>query len=185
MFVPAYSDVAVVLGGHRPIQVLTEIENCNSHLMRALADNEGNSDTKGNLEKAKRHLQRGTLDCYKLIWLQIDKQIEAFLGEFGYAELVDLLPVSYDEIYRRHKQFKRCLAENRRNEILSVGTDIEGSIAAYKKTVEDGYDLLQEISDEARYKRIKNSLVYRRLMKDAGTIIISVLLGGLLSHWLF
>ena len=63
--VPAYSDVVGYLA-ERPEQFLIEIENSFSHIAQYFNPEMDEEDRASNLLKAKDHLVRVTLDCYKL-----------------------------------------------------------------------------------------------------------------------
>ncbi len=69
-FLPAYADV-VLLYQDKPLEIVLELESAFVHLMNA----EALKNPTENLEKARGHIYRSTLDCYKLIWLKISDEI--------------------------------------------------------------------------------------------------------------
>jgi len=73
-FKPAYADLAAYIA-KKPENFLTEIENTFSHLMIALDNSEAENIRKDNIKKACNHLARATLDCYKILWIELEKDI--------------------------------------------------------------------------------------------------------------
>jgi len=66
-FIPAYADVVVYLSA-KPDETLLEIENIFSHVFQILNPELIDTKKMENIEKAKGHLERATLDCLKIIW---------------------------------------------------------------------------------------------------------------------
>lgn len=122
-----------------------ELESAFVHLMNA----EALKNPTENLEKARGHIYRSTLDCYKLIWLKISDEINevayhrsAYRGDE--ASLLQGLK-DYDYLLRRA----------RRLEMDSVGdSTLNGSVIdAWSDAVRRGMEIHERI-DLARLNRL-------------------------------
>ncbi len=71
-FIPAYADLVGYVGG-KPLQVSNELDNVLSHLAQCYNPNFDDAKKNENVDKALNHLTRVTLDCYKLLWVDINK----------------------------------------------------------------------------------------------------------------
>ena len=74
-FVPAYSDLVGYIGD-KPQQVLIELENVLLHLSQVFNPEVTPQKKSENLQKANDHLFRVTLDCYKLLWINMHDQLK-------------------------------------------------------------------------------------------------------------
>ena len=60
--------------------ILTAIESSHSHLMQYFQHKDADASIgQHNLSKAMGHLQRATLDCYKLLWVYLDQEIHELI----------------------------------------------------------------------------------------------------------
>lgn len=67
-FLPAYSDVVGTIV-KKPKQIQTELENTLAHIAQYFNPNLNADTRENNAKKAYDHLQRATLDCYKILWV--------------------------------------------------------------------------------------------------------------------
>ena len=156
-FVGAYADL-VSLTGDKPTQVLVEIENFNSHLIKALEGTE--VDT--NLSRARGHLQRGALDCYKLIFVEINSRIKDYVRGLTVTDVEFALGPMYREHLREWYRFSEQIREARRNEVASTGSDrLEDAILNYKAAVDHGFNFLKDMADsEPRLAEVRHHLFW-------------------------
>jgi len=144
VFVKSYADL-VALTADKPAQVLVEIENFNSHLIVVLK-NESDEIASSNLKKAKTHLQRGTLDCYKMQFIKINNLVLHFLKDLSLEDVQFALGDNYKKCVEDWIKFSRSVRETRRHEVASTGhTQIEDAIAEYRAAVEASYSLYEII----------------------------------------
>ena len=79
-FIGAYSDI-VVFTSEKPLMVLSEFESAFTHLMKY----EMGQEPDANLKKAKGHIFRAALDCYKMLWKEthgIVSEIDLYRGAY-------------------------------------------------------------------------------------------------------
>lgn len=148
-FINAYADL-VSLTADKPSQVLIEIENFNSHLMVVLKESSSQEDKRANLKKAKSHLQRGALDCYKLLFVELNDRIEDFVRGLSVNDVEFSLEDEYKKNLKSWHEFSELIRESRKQEVTNVGSDkIDDTIRKYKKAVEHGFDLYRALSVSA------------------------------------
>ncbi len=116
IFKPAYADLVAYIGD-KPIDILIEIENTLSHIFVALNDNEQEEIRKSNIEKAYNHLIRATLDCYKLLWVKLNEDIDRIF-EIKTKRLA--LNISEYELIKLRNSFKEKAKEARKAELGST-----------------------------------------------------------------
>lgn len=144
-FIPAYADL-VSLTADKPAQVLVEIENFNSHIMAAFRHGSDSSDGKSNISKAKTHLQRATLDCYKLLFVEINNRIREFVTGLSTEDVAFTLGDSYHNDLKAWHVFSQEIRKARKNELSNTGTQkIEDTIEQYNKAVNNGFELYEKI----------------------------------------
>lgn len=147
-FKPAYADLVGYIGD-RPYDILVELENTLSHIFVSLDSDVPEEVREDNIRKAYNHIIRATLDCYKLLWVRLDEEIEKIFGSD-----VDMLAltISEEEFLRLRAQFKEKAIEARRRELNGVGKDPLQSIRDYREVVEIGMKIVKSI-DENKKKR--------------------------------
>lgn len=150
VFVKAYADL-VALTADKPAQVLVEIENFNSHLLVVLKNeiilpNQNPEIVSSNLRKAKTHLQRGTLDCYKMLFITINEHVLRFLKDLSLEDVQFALGDDYQKYITRWFEFTEKIQATRRLEVSSTGTDgLEDVIQEYKSAVEVGFSVYKQV----------------------------------------
>ena len=182
--VPAYSDVVGYLA-ERPEQFMIEIENSFSHVAQYFNPELKQEDRDINISKARDHLMRVTLDCYKLLWIVINQDLEEVHGDSFKRQFCVNLP--QNEFSLKFQEFKKLAQKARNLETSSVGIDPLKALDAYKETIAFGQDLLDKIDHE----KIENSKSIRRFISTKEfalgitTGFISGFLSSLLVAWLF
>jgi len=135
-----------------------EIENFNSHLIKAL---EG-TESQVNLSRAKTHLQRGALDCYKLLFVEINARIKNYVQSLSVTDVEFALGPVYRQSLAQWQEFSNEIRQARRKEVASTGTDkLEEAIGNYRSAVEHGFLLLQQIADASpRLAEVRHHLFW-------------------------
>jgi hypothetical protein len=133
-YVPAYSEM-VGYTGDKPAQVLVEFENMAVHLIKFL--DKGQPD---NLEKAYNHLVRVTIDCYKILWIEIKEDIASILKN---PRLIESLSVTGVEFYPMVALFKEQGTIARKSEVQNTGTKPTTCLEEYAKAIYLGWDIIK------------------------------------------
>ena len=141
-FIPAYADAVAILAD-KPEQLVIEQENSLSHIIAFLKDNKDID----NLKKAKGHLERATLDAYKMTYVTLKEKINLYTGvdknNLGIAfnlpqnEVIDLL-----------KKYDKNVQEARLLEAKNIGKSNDSVIKKYEDSVKIGFKLLDSVDSE-------------------------------------
>ncbi|MDF0592101.1 hypothetical protein P0O24_00670 [Methanotrichaceae archaeon M04Ac] len=140
-FVPAYADVVSFLGD-KPVQILVEIENAFAHFIKYFNSDLEKKAKVENIIKAKNHLIRATLDCYKMIWLEINK----YLRRIYESHFLRRICTTTEELEfaEDYNIFTSMANDARRIEIDSIGIDPLEALTKYKETMKFGYELMRK-----------------------------------------
>jgi len=145
-FIPAYANV-VTAYADKPQEIILELESAFTHIMTAEI---GNNPAE-NMEKARGHLYRATLDCYKFMWLKITSVIDdAYVHRDAYKSSEKELLVGYDE-------YKAALNAAREFELSSIGkTDRNmGVLNKWRDAVTKGKEVYDKIDVKKLNRLIK------------------------------
>lgn len=142
VFFPAYSD-AVAVTGDKPIQLIIEQENSLSHLSFYLSDNTDIT----NLQRAKGHLERATLDSYKLQWLFIKDQLEIYIN-INKRNIATAFNLPAQEVLEKLNNFQELVKQARKLEMKNIGKGVSEAAEMYANAVEIGYELLEKVDTE-------------------------------------
>lgn len=143
-FIPAYADVVVYLSA-KPDETLLEIENILSHVFQVLNPELIETKKIENIEKAKGHLERATLDCLKIIWGDIGEHIQHINEDDNLRRYC--VNMSENDFKRKVIEYNTLLAEARLIEMKSIGKTHDDTIKAYKKAIQLAKELLLAIDD--------------------------------------
>ncbi len=141
-FIPAYSDVVGYLA-YKPIEILVEMEHVFSHLMKYENSDLDSNTREENLKKARDHLYRGTLDCYKILWSEMDVDIDRIAEDDKLRKFAVNMPEG--EFMDKFNSFKDKAMNARRMEMENVGEAPTASLEIYKEAVGVGNELLENI----------------------------------------
>jgi len=177
-FIPAYSDLVGYIGD-KPQQVLIELENVLSHLSQLFNPEVTPQEKSVNLQKANDHLFRVTLDCYKLLWINIHDQLKRIEGDDSVRKLG--LNISEAEFTMKLQKIKKLAQEARSIEMESVGLSPMASIDKYKEVVKSGYELMDK-RDNIKISEIKSLKRFISTKEFLIGIVIGVF-GGLISGY--
>lgn len=152
-FRPIYADTIAFLAD-KPMQTLIEMENTFTHLMQSLVSDDLSDVQVENINKAYNHLVRATLDCYKMMWVEMDNQIALFLDKTSNGHLA--VNLEYSDAVSTWKKFKESAREARRAEMTGVGISPLDAISKYGSTIEIGWQILAKC-DRAKLKQVKSN----------------------------
>lgn len=131
-YLPAYSDI-VGFTATKPKQILVEIENVFSHFSQYYNPSLDIDIRQKNLEQAHTHLTRITMDCYKLLWVLMNTEINTIYLDSGKQDNAKNFSIRYQE-------FRESAKKARENE---MGGNNLIAIKTYRETVSIGKDLLR------------------------------------------
>ncbi|MCE5339413.1 MAG: hypothetical protein LLF90_12125 [Methanomicrobiaceae archaeon] len=143
-FIPAYSDLTGFIV-NKPQEILIGIEYAFSHLMQHFNEELGTESQDKNLEKAYHHLQRATLDCYKLLWVYMNTNIVQLIDNQNKRKFC--VNMVEGDLLLAYQRFRTKAQEARTIEGRNVGLDIMPSIAAYKGACIEGRKILVNIDE--------------------------------------
>lgn len=147
-FKPAYADLVGYIGD-KPFDVLVELENALSHIFVVFDPDAPVEIKKENLEKAYNHILRTTLDCYKLLWVYLDEDIEKISkSEVGALALT----ISEEEFLHLRTQFKNKAMEARKKEMMEIGKDPLQAVSDYREVAEIGMKIMDSVDDNKQKK---------------------------------
>ena len=147
-FIGAYSDI-VIFTSEKPLMVLNEFEGAFTHLMKYQMED----DPDINLKKAKGHIFRATLDCYKMLWREthsVVSEIDMYRGAYEKDEktLVNSL-YQWDEI-----SMKARLAEHN-----SVGSEDVDILNLWKEAARLSLEIYKSVN-KTSLKKLKRKAKY-------------------------
>ena len=178
-FIPAYSDLVGYIGD-KPRQVLIELENVLSHLSQLFNPKLTPEEKSVNLQKANDHLLRVTLDCYKLLWVNLLDQLKKIESDDSVRKLG--LNISEAVFTMKLQKIKELAQEARTIEMESVGLSPMASIDKYKEVVKNSYELIDK-RDDIKINEIKSLKRFISTKEFLVGIAVGVF-GGLISGYL-
>lgn len=187
VFVKSYADL-VALTASKPTQILIEIENFNSHLLVALKKEESDEIINSNLRKAKTHLQRGTLDCYKMLFIKINEQVNHFLKDLTIEDVHFAIGDQYTSCLNNWIKFSENIQATRRLEVASTGTQqIDDVIEQYRAAVQVGYSVyILTLQNASKLAHVRKHLFFHSLKSHwpfhAIEISLAAIIGAFLKH---
>lgn len=177
-FIPAYSDLVGYIGD-KPRQVLIELENVLSHLSQLFNPKITPEEKNVNLQKANDHLSRVTLDCYKLLWVNLLDQLKKIESDDSVRKLGLNIPEA--AFTMKLQKIKELAQEARSIEMESVGLSPMASIDKYKEVVKNSYELIDK-RDDIKINEIKSLKRFISTKEFLVGIFIGVF-GGLISGY--
>ncbi len=145
IFIPVYADLVAYIAD-KPIQIIIEIENSFAHLTIFLDKTNTKEIQIENLNKAYNHLLRASLDCYKLLWIEMSKDIDIILKDENKRKFTTNMPEI--EILQLYTQFKEKAKIARKKELQTIGLNNQEVLNEYKETIEIGWKILHNIDKE-------------------------------------
>ncbi|WP_292521717.1 hypothetical protein [Methanoculleus sp.] len=178
-FLPAYSDLVGYLAD-KPDKVPEQIEAIFSHIMASFTAKAGGEGivAQQNLDRAYIHLIRLVLDCRKILWALINKNIDQIYKDDLKRKLTTNMP-EY-EFIEKHHRFKESAIEARRLEMQQIGKDDINVIRKYREACELGLDLLGKCDPD----KVQAFDLYhiKNLLKMHGIgLLVGGIIGGVLA----
>lgn len=161
----------------KPKQILTEIENTFSHIAQYFNPSLDISLREDNLRKAMDHLVRVTLDCYKLLWIQLKHELDDIY--FDDTKRAFTLNISEDEFIKRYNEFREKAREARNIELTNIGDGPLKSVEKYKETVNIGINLFKSVDHIKVHKFRKFRTIIAT--KECISILILGIISGLFA----
>jgi hypothetical protein len=176
-FIPAYADAVASLGD-KPVQLLVEQENTLAHLLAYLED----ESDKANLKKACGHLERATLDCYKIIWIEYKEKLKFFIS-LDNSNLALAFNSNESEVLKKIKKIDSLAKEARELESINIGKNSTLALDKYIEVVELEKELLDsvDLKKASSYNKFKLS----HLIKDHSLGFIVGIIAGLATSYLW
>ena len=176
-FIPAYADAVASLGD-KPVQLLVEQENTLAHIFAYLEDE---SDV-GNLQKACAHLERATLDCYKIIWVEYKEKLKFYIS-LDNSNLALAFNVQESDVLEKIKKIDLLAKEARELESLNIGKNTTKALEKYMEVVELEKALLDTV-DIKKVSSYQRSSV-KDFLQDQYLGLVLGILGGLVSSYIY
>jgi hypothetical protein len=176
-FIPAYADAVASLGD-KPVQLLVEQENTLAHLLAYLED----ESDKANLKKACGHLERATLDCYKIIWIEYKEKLKFFIS-LDNSNLALAFNSNESEVLKKIKKIDSLAKEARELESINIGKNSTLALDKYIEVVELEKELLDsvDLKKASSYNKFKLS----HLIKDHSLGFILGIIAGLATSYIW
>lgn len=179
-FVPVYADVVAFLDD-KPDETLYEIEQMLSHIDKVFDPQLDEQTRLKNVDKVVGHLERATLDCVKILWIEINRKIDLIYKDTSRRRYC--VNMSESEFTRKYMQYNKLLSAARRIELESAGISPSKSIPEYKKAIQLGKELLESIDED---KLNDFSLFSRALMwKSQAIAFVLGFVASLLASYLY
>jgi len=184
-FKPIYADLVAYIAD-KPFQVVVEIENAFSHLCVYLDDGERQEVRNDNLKKAYNHISRATLDCYKLLWVAMNRDITAIIDDKNARKFA--VNMSESDLLRRWGEFKKLARTARRAEMELIGKDgVEDVVRLYSKAIWLGWEILDSIDEEKASELRRFSMIAFIKRQWIGFLVgvVSGIVAAAIWQWLF
>ena len=180
-FIPAYADAVASLGD-KPAQLLVEQENTLAHLLAYLKDDKD----RDNLKKAYGHLERATLDCYKIIWVTHKEKL-AYYIRLDNSNLALAFNASESEVMQKIEAIDTLAKEARELEARNIGQNSSKALEKYIQVVALERELLQsaDIKKASSYKKFKLSHLIKEHSIGFGVGIVTSIFASLLYEKFF
>jgi len=176
-FIPAYADAVASLGD-KPAQLLVEQENTLAHLLAFLKD-ENDTD---NLKKAYGHLERATLDCYKIIWVTNKEKLSYYIA-LDNSNLALAFNASESEVMEKIRKIDSLAKEARELEARGIGQNSSKALEKYIEVVA----LERELLDSADIKKVSSYKQFKliHLLKDHSIGFVTGIVAGVATTILY
>jgi len=150
-FLEAYADIVAHMG-EKPSVILVEIESAFVHFVKY----DMGIEPSKNLKKAKGHLFRATLDCYKLIWREthdVISDIDVYRAAYNGSE---------EELLEKLKIRRETTKSARRKELELVGSEDIVVFELWKKAAK----ISLEINDKINRNQLEELKHLRRAVES-------------------
>lgn len=170
-----------------PLPLFNEIRAFNDHVAQCYWDDVSQDDVKKEIGKAKRHIVRIVLDCYKYLNLILNDRVVKFEKQ---TRRIDLTVINNGNFYNQYKKLRELGVAKVREAKQIESRNNQKSISEFEKAYNIYTELDTLISDNLvniNWARAKFSL--KRILKII-LWIVAAILSGLISlliscDWLF
>lgn len=178
-FLSAYSDVVGTVV-KKPKQVQIELENTLAHIAQYFNPKLEANEREDNAKKAHSHLQRATLDCYKILWVYINGKLdEIYDDRLKRASL----NTSEEDFLSEYNLFKNKAREARKIELENIGIDPLAALESYKEAMNIGKKIIKNF-DQNKYHKLKKLKTTAKI-KDIFIALVIGFVAGLVANYIF
>ena len=162
------------MDGKFPVEILNEIRAIFQHFIRCYMLN-NDDDINKNINKARSHLKRAILDCFKYICVSFDEEYKAFLHTFRHVDLREVNNGIFLTDITRAYQNAKFLLVNAKN-IEAVADDVQECFNEYEKAYNAYLKLHNLITDNESYVvAAKKKQMLKNIMSVLGWVLTFVL----------
>tara|TARA_R110000751_G_scaffold35094_1_gene86567 strand:- start:707 stop:1378 length:672 start_codon:yes stop_codon:yes gene_type:complete len=171
-----YADLVAVTA-QKSEQVSFELQACLDHIVVAQTCND-TAISEDNFRKAHGHLVRASLDCAKLLWIELKNRAKVFLDDKEVMELAH--NSSMDKCYSTYKEAEDLSKEARRLESQNSGISPEDTIDIWYKAIE-ALNRFIEMFVESKVTSVKKVRKNKALKDRIVDILISFIVGTIVT----
>ena len=166
-----------------PIPVFNEIRAFNDHIARCYRKNINNMEIENELEKAKGHIERIILDCYKFLNVALHKiVIERFDKR---TKGVDLGAVNNGTFFTVYSEAKKFINTHLKEAKLLEVQDKDKSVKEYELVYNKFSELETFLDDNERYICWARARYYsNKVLKLIGWVLAAILSGIISSIYI-
>jgi len=175
-FLPAYSDLVGYIA-NKPEAIIEQFERVFTHLM-VYHTNSDESIRNENLKKAHDHLIRITLDCRKLLWVELDEIVKTIIESPEKRKLS--LNINESELFTMYNKYISTAQNARQMEISSIGIDPLKCIEEYEKTIKIGFKII-ESQDPSKLHYVNELVDKITIIEWIKVNIIPIFVGGVIG----
>lgn len=185
--IPAYSDLVGYVAV-KPEQIPVEFENAFAHVAQFYNPGITLEEKVNNISKAKDHLIRVTLDSYKLLWTEMEADIDLIKSDP--FKLKYCINMKQGDFLSKYQNFKQKAQTARNLEMGSIGIDPLSALDCYKEAIDIGRELIDAI-DREKVKYSESDVKIISTKKFLFALFIAVLSGtiinwgGGLTNWIY
>jgi hypothetical protein len=177
-YLPVYADLIAFLAD-KPKQVLVEFENIATHLIKFLQGPK-HSIKLENIQKTHDHLVRITIDCSKLLWVEMDKKFEAIFNDKWIRKFG--LNISEGDFCKNYELFKKKAREARKIELESIGENPIKCFNKYAEVIAIGWQTLESY-DPVKVEALKRHKIIYIIKSHSVSASIGFILGIIASYF--
>ncbi len=179
-FLPAYSDY-VGFTVTKPTQVLNELENTLAHVAQYHNPALDSKIKQQNIRKAYGHLQRSTLDLYKLLLVGMQSDLKSVHLDDNKRAFA--LNTPEEDFLKSYNSFRSHIQDARAIEIKNIGTEPLKAIELYKNCIVLGKELIDSI-DYNKIKKLKKYKISNFIQQNMVAAVIGFFV-GLFSNYVW
>lgn len=151
------------------MQVLNELENTLAHVAQYHNPKLDSKIKQKNIMKAYGHLQRSTLDLYKLLLVGMQTDLKSLYLDDNKRAFA--LNISEEDFIKSYHSFRNHIQDARAVEIKNIGTEPLKAIELYKDCIILGKGLINNIDHNKAKKLKKLRLIYLVKQNLVGAIL--------------